>query len=110
MLNVIAAAATISGLLAGLLPTVQIRKILRLRSSRGISLPYLGGVLANNLVWMAYGIAFPRVSLILPNALTVLMNGTMLAIAIRFRPRGEQPLAAVPTIAPARDDELAQAA
>ncbi len=87
MLPLIAATATCSGLVAALLPTIQIAAILRARSSGGISIPYLAGGLANTCVWTVYAFAFRNVALIAPNVLGLAMNVTMLVIAVRFRPR-----------------------
>ena len=86
MLTLIAAIATFSGLVAGLLPAIQITKMLRTRCSNGISLPYLAGGVANNLIWAVYGFALPSLALVLPAALGLLMNGVMLTVAVRYRP------------------------
>ena len=100
MLTFIAATATFSGLAAAMLPAIQIAKMLRSRCSSGISIAYIAGGLANNVVWTVYGFALPNLALIVPDVLTVAMNLTMLTVAIRYRPRAAAP--------PAReDDELA---
>ena len=96
MLTLIAATATLSGLVAAMLPAIQIAKMLRSRCSSGISIAYIAGGLANNAIWTVYGFALPNLALIVPDVLTVAMNLTMLTVAIRYRPR-----------AAAEDDELA---
>jgi hypothetical protein len=100
MLTLIAAIATLSGLVAAMLPAIQITKMLRSRSSSGISVAYIAGGLANNVIWTVYGFAIPNLALIIPDVLTVAMNLTMLTVAIRYRPRA----AAAPK---PEDDELA---
>jgi uncharacterized protein with PQ loop repeat len=97
MLTLIAATATLSGLVAATLPAIQITKMLRSRSSGGISIAYIAGGLANNVIWTVYGFALPNLALIVPDVLTVAMNLTMLTVAIRYRPRP----------AAEEDDELA---
>jgi uncharacterized protein with PQ loop repeat len=106
MLTLIAATATLSGLVAGFLPTIQIRKIVRSRTSHGISIPFVAGGVVNNLVWSVYAFAFPSIALVVPNVLALLMNGTMLVVAVRYRPRSVRRLLAVaPTAEPAARDE-----
>ena len=86
MLTLIAAIATLSGLVAAMLPAIQITKMLRSRCSNGISIAYIAGGLANNVIWTVYGFAIPNLALIIPDVLTVAMNLTMLTVAIRYRP------------------------
>jgi hypothetical protein len=111
MLTLIAITATMSGLLAALLPAIQIAKMRRARTSHGISIPYLAGGLANNFVWTGYAVAFPSLALVLPNALGLLMNVSMLVVAVRYRPRAARPhpLPLMADIAKAvvHDEELA---
>ena len=111
MLTLIAATATLSGLVAAMLPAIQIAKMLRSRCSSGISIAYIAGGLANNVVWTVYGFALPNLALIIPDVLTVVMNLTMLTVAIRYRPPAAvapaAPLAAHLAKAVVQDDELA---
>jgi hypothetical protein len=111
MLTLIAATATFSGLIAGLLPAIQIAKMLRTRCSKGISLPYLAGGVVNNLIWTVYGLALPSLALTLPAALGLLMNAAMLTVAVRYRPGTAAnlptPLVAHVATAVVHDEELA---
>src|SRR4051812_4549781 len=87
MLTFIAATATVSALVAGFLPTIQIGKIYRARSSAGMSIPFIAGGFANNIIWTVYAVTLPSATLIAPNILGLIMNTTMLTVALRFRPR-----------------------
>jgi uncharacterized protein with PQ loop repeat len=87
MLTLIASVATVSGLAASLLPTIQIGKMWRARTSAGISLPYLSGGLANNVVWVVYSAATWNVPLVCSTSVGLVMNVTMLTTAVRLRPR-----------------------
>jgi uncharacterized protein with PQ loop repeat len=107
MLPLLATAATISGLLAAFLPAVQIATMWRSRSSAGISLPFLVGGLANNVVWTVYAVALHSVPLIAPNVLGLFMNVTMVTVAVRYRPRRH---ARTPVTHLRLDAELATAA
>jgi hypothetical protein len=98
-LTTLAAVATTAGLLNGFLPLLQIAKLVRERSAGGFSIPYLAGGLANNVIWNAYALALHSWALILPNAVGFVMSVSLLAVALRFRPR---PRPAVRLVA--RDD------
>ena len=109
MLTFIAAAATTSGLVASLLPAIQIAKMRRLRSSAGISLPYLVGGLANNIVWVVYACAMGSVPLMASTVSGLAMNVTIVSVAVVYRPRATIHL--VPDAELASDaTELARAA
>lgn len=108
MLTLIAITATVSGLVCAFLPAIQIAKMCRARSSVGISIPYLVGGYANNIVWTVYACALPSVALILPNLVALVMNTAMVTVAVRHRPRdAEAPSVAHLAQAVVRDDALA---
>ena len=52
----------------GLSPVLQIRRMLRERSSREVSLGYYAILLAGFLLWISYGIAAENLWLIVPTA------------------------------------------
>jgi len=54
---VLAVAASAWGVLMGIAPLLQIRRMLRERSSRDVSLGYFAILLAGFLLWISYGIA-----------------------------------------------------
>ena len=57
VVSVLAATASAWGVLMGLSPVLQIRRMLRERSSREVSLGYFAILLAGFLLWISYGIA-----------------------------------------------------
>ena len=71
MLPFVATVATVSALLAGALPAIQISKLWRNRSADGISTVWVIGALANSIVWNVYALLLGNMTLILPNALSL---------------------------------------
>jgi uncharacterized protein with PQ loop repeat len=80
--NVLAVTASAWGVVMGLAPVLQIRRILRQHSSRDISLGYLAVLLAGFALWIAYGAAAGNPALVIPNSVA-LLNGTALVITVR---------------------------
>jgi MtN3 and saliva related transmembrane protein len=66
-------------------PILQIREILRRRSSEGISLRYLGVLLVGFALWVSYGIASRDLPLVVPNCVAFLVMGCTIAVAVRER-------------------------
>jgi uncharacterized protein with PQ loop repeat len=83
--SVLAAAASAWGVLMGLSPVLQIRRMLRERSSREVSLAYFAILLAGFLLWISYGIAAGNMWLVVPNSIALLVGLTLIAIALRLR-------------------------
>jgi MtN3 and saliva related transmembrane protein len=73
------------GVIMALSPVLQIRRILRLRSSRDVSIGYLAVIVVGFTLWIAYGIALRNAALIVPNTLALLVGMATIAIAVRFR-------------------------
>src|SRR5258708_37166019 len=57
VVSLLAASASAWGVLMGLSPVLQIRRMLRQRSSREVSLGYFAILLAGFVLWISYGIA-----------------------------------------------------
>jgi MtN3 and saliva related transmembrane protein len=83
---------TVLGILAGswavlmaISPLLQIRRIVRLRSSKEVSIPYFGILVFGFLLWLAYGIAIANPALIIPNSLAVVIGLATIAVAKRYR-------------------------
>ena len=74
VLSVLSVVATISGLVAGCLPSLQVLKMWRERSAEGVSLAWLAGALTNSAIWNSYSLMLGNLALILPNAVSLLMN------------------------------------
>ena len=67
--TLLAVIASSWGIAMALSPTLQIRHMIALRSSAGISIPYLGVLVIGFVLWFAYGIALHNWALIIPNTI-----------------------------------------
>jgi len=81
----LAVAAAAWGVLMGVSPVLQIRRMLRQRSSRDVSVGYFSVLLVGFLLWISYGIASRNLALIVPNAVALLIGVSTVAIALRLR-------------------------
>jgi uncharacterized protein with PQ loop repeat len=81
----LAVAAATWGIVMALAPVLQIRRILRLRSSRDISLGYLGVLTVGFVLWIAYGLALENAALVVPNTIAFGVGMATIAIAVRYR-------------------------
>ncbi len=66
-------------------PVLQIRKILQLRSSRGVSIAYFLVLLVGFLLWLAYGLAAENLALIVPNVVATVVIALTIVVALRYR-------------------------
>lgn len=85
MLTFVATVATVSALVAGALPAIQIAKLWRNRSAEGISTVWVVGALTNSVVWNVYALLLGNLTLILPNALSLAMNVAMTVVVFAVR-------------------------
>ena len=85
VISVLAATASAWGVLMGLSPVLQIRRMLRERSSREVSLGYFSILLAGFLLWISYGIAAGNMWLVIPNSIALLVGLTLVAVVLRLR-------------------------
>jgi MtN3 and saliva related transmembrane protein len=72
-------------------PVLQIRRIVELESSRGVSVGYFLILLVGFALWLAYGMAASSLVLIVPNAVAAVaavVTATTIVVALRYR-RGE---------------------
>jgi MtN3 and saliva related transmembrane protein len=67
-------------------PVFQIRKIVELGSSRGVSVGYFVILLVGFVLWLAYGIAASSLVLIVPNVVAATVIAATIAVALRYRP------------------------
>ena len=81
----LAVAAAAWGVLMGISPVLQIRRMVRQRSSRDVSVGYFAILLAGFGLWISYGIAARNLALIVPNAVALLIGASTVAIALRLR-------------------------
>jgi MtN3 and saliva related transmembrane protein len=91
-----ALAAATWAIAMALSPALQIRRIVELKSARGVSIAYFLVLFVGFVLWLAYGIAADNFALIIPNALAVVVTGTTIAIALRYRELRESALGARP--------------
>ena len=75
----LAVAAAAWGVLMGVSPVLQIRRMLRQRSSRDVSIGYFTILLIGFLLWISYGIAARNLALIVPNAVALLIGASTIA-------------------------------
>ncbi len=75
------------GVLMSIAPILQIRAMVRARSSAGVSLGYLRVLLVGFVIWFSYGVALGDVALIVCNALSATVGAATIAVAVRYRPR-----------------------
>jgi MtN3 and saliva related transmembrane protein len=81
----LAVAAATWGVLMGVSPALQIRRMLRQRSSQDVSVGYFTILLVGFLLWISYGVASRNLALIVPNTVALLIGASTVAIALRLR-------------------------
>jgi MtN3 and saliva related transmembrane protein len=85
--NLLAAAASSWAVLMGIAPVLQIRRMLRERSSRQVSMGYFTILLIGFALWIAYGAAAGILALVIPNTVALLIGATVIVVALRLRRR-----------------------
>lgn len=83
--TVLAVAASSWAVLMGIAPLLQIRRMLRERSSRDVSIAYFAILLVGFLLWIGYGAAAGLPALIIPNIVATMVGTAVLAVALRLR-------------------------
>jgi MtN3 and saliva related transmembrane protein len=83
--TVLAAAASSWAVLMGIAPLLQIRRMLRQRSSREVSLGYFTILLIGFLLWICYGLAAGIEALVIPNTVALLVGAAVIIVALRLR-------------------------
>lgn len=85
IITVIASAAATWGVVMALAPLLQLRRMLRRRSSADVSIGYLVLLLPGFCLWVSYGIASGAPALVVPNIAAAMIGGVTLAVALRLR-------------------------
>jgi len=85
MESTLAVAAAIWAVAMALGPVLQIRKIMQLGSSRGVSITYFVVLLVGFGLWVAYGVAAGNLALIVPSAVAAIVAVATIATALRYR-------------------------
>jgi MtN3 and saliva related transmembrane protein len=83
--TVLAVAASSWAVLMGIAPVLQIRRMLRKRSSRDVSIAYFAILLVGFLLWIGYGAAAGLPALVIPNIVATLVGTAVIAVAFRLR-------------------------
>lgn len=73
------------GVLMGLAPVLQIRTLLRRRSSADVSVGYLSVLLVGFAVWLAYGLSIGDAALIATNVTAFTVAVSTIGVALAFR-------------------------
>lgn len=66
-------------------PLLQIRAIVRRRSSEGVSIAYFCVLLVGFALWIAYGVAAVNMALVVPNSVAFAVALGTVAVALRYR-------------------------
>lgn len=83
--TVLAVAAASWGVVMALAPLLQLRRMLRRRSSEDVSIGYLVLLLPGFCLWVSYGIASGDNALVIPNTVAAVLAGVTIAVAIQLR-------------------------
>ena len=81
----LAVAALILGFVMGCAPLLQLKRMIRTRSSTDLSLPYIGLILVGSVTWTLYGIAIDNPSVYISNAAGILTTSATIAIGLHYR-------------------------
>ena len=68
----------------GVSPVLQIRRMLRQRSSRDVSVGYFAILLVGFGLWISYGIAARNLVLVVPNTVALLIGASTVVISLRL--------------------------
>jgi uncharacterized protein with PQ loop repeat len=86
IVDFLAIAAALWGILMAVSPVLQIRRIVSRRSAADVSLGYLAVLQVGFWLWVAYGFALQNPVLVVPNTLAALTGAATLLVAWRYRP------------------------
>jgi MtN3 and saliva related transmembrane protein len=73
------------GVVMAVSPILQIRTMIRQRSSAGLSRGYLLVLIVGFVLWVAYGLSKHDVPIVVPNAVALLVMTVTLGTARRYR-------------------------
>jgi len=84
-------ATTSWGLLMSVAPLLQVRVIIRRRTSAGVSAAWIAVLLVGFILWLCYGIETRVSPLIITNSVSCAIGAATLAVILLYRPRKERP-------------------
>lgn len=73
------------GILMGISPILQIRRMVERRSSADVSMGYLMVLLVGFVLWIAYGLSILNVAVIVPNVVALVVGVSTVLVARRYR-------------------------
>ena len=85
METVLAFSAATWGIAMAVSPVLQIRKIVRHRSSHGVSIGYMSVLFVGFLLWLAYGIELGNWAMIVPNIVAAIVIIATMVVTVRYR-------------------------
>ncbi len=85
MVTLFAVAAASWAVLMAVAPLLQVRRMLRRRSSADVSIGYLLILLPGFALWVAYGIASSDIALVIPNVVAFAVAAGTVACALHLR-------------------------
>lgn len=87
------------GVLMSLAPLIQMRRMIATRSSADVSRLFLLVLQIGFVLFLAYGLSIENRLLIVTNAVSIIANGSTLAVALAFRNPFAEPFREVTSIA-----------
>ncbi|MFC0680830.1 SemiSWEET family sugar transporter [Lysobacter korlensis] len=73
------------GVVMAIAPGMQLRKMVRTRNARDVSLRFFGLLLPGYVLWVSYGVARGDPALIVPNAVAFCVAIATMLVAVHFR-------------------------
>jgi uncharacterized protein with PQ loop repeat len=86
----LAVGAATWGVVMALSPLLQIRKMLTRRSSEDVSIGYFWVLIVGFMLWLAYGASIKNLTLVIPNAVALVVALVTVAVAGVLRTKGER--------------------
>jgi uncharacterized protein with PQ loop repeat len=83
--RVLEVVATSYGVFMAVSPVLQIRRILRLRSSEDVSVGYLAVITVGFAIWTTYGAVIGVPALVIANSVAFVVGVVTILVARRFR-------------------------
>lgn len=85
MTDVLAFAAAAWGIVMGVSPTLQIRRMREMGSSADVSVGYLSVLAIGSVLWLSYGLALGNGALIVANTVGLVFLTSTIIVALRLR-------------------------
>jgi len=83
--TVLAVVASSFGVVMGLAPSLQIRRMLTEHSSRDVSIGYFAIIALGSVLWGSYGAAIANLAIVIPNVVGFVASIATILVAHRLR-------------------------